>query len=107
MRLVPPEPAPAAKPAKKKSTLSLGTLVTTWWASFGGDESSSSKSWPAKGGSGAAHFAAGPWPKAKPREVWKPPPGWTPPKSGYAIRVEEWEARAEPISWHDAGLMLL
>jgi len=50
----------------------------------------SPKNWPMKGGSGAAHPLAGPWPKTPVREIWTPPPGWKPP--------------TKPVtSWYDRG----
>ena len=40
----------------------------------------------------------GPWPKAKPRQVWKPPPGWKPPSM--PIVVESWCGARAPRSPH-------
>lgn len=41
------------------------------------------KRWPLRGGQNRWHQYAGPWPRAPPRELWVPPPGWqapSPPK---------------------------
>ena len=52
------------------------------------------KKWPYVGGTSAYHPMAGPWPKPPTRELWAPPPGWTPPK--------------KPVfSWYDKGLRLV
>jgi len=46
-----------------------------------------------KGGSAGSHRMAGRWPKPPPRELWSPPPDWTPP--------------TKPVlSWYDMGLRL-
>merc|ERR1719310_156487 len=49
--------------------------------------------WPLRGGGGGTHRAAGRWPKPAARELWTPPPGWTPP--------------TKPVSsWYDRGIRL-
>lgn len=49
--------------------------------------------WPAVGGKAGPHRMAGTMPMPAPRELWYPPPGWTPP--------------SKPVqSWYDQGLRL-
>ena len=75
--------------------------------------------WPARGGSGAWHPMAGPWPTTPVRELWVPPPGWTPPSK--PVPVTSWfdsglrlQPASQPaaetvdtvVSWYDAGMRL-
>eukprot|EP00965_Chrysotila_dentata_P147870 4881225-Pleurochrysis_carterae.AAC.2 len=49
--------------------------------------------WPSVGGGSGIHRGAGRYPAPPPRELWTPPPGWTPP-------------RKPVISWYDRGIRL-
>ena len=95
-RLVPPAPPPAAPTAAPPSPPSFVKSFDDFFKGLftPGETQRKPSEWPAVGGSGASHPMRGPWPRTPTRELWEPPPGWTPPAKTV------WPAVGGSGAWH-------